>query len=537
MLHARCTHAWYRAGKYVQESTRFKSIKIEAGGNDASLLVDEVDLDATTAALRSAITAAKSLAPDVTIAAVPPRSQPAHALDNIHILNGAYKAVADEMSIRFAPNDEHFYFKNGSINEGYMYDSVHLTVKGANKLAESLGLSNIIDGQNAGVCSYRPSQAHCYDHESNKANNGDFNHAFWEVARGKVSRGTRNKRAHATTPMLNPHNAPSRDGVPVHQLPITQSTSRRPADPRHLRPKQPVREHYPTRSAPPGGNGRAHPSTQAGRPTYPRPQSRPQPPARPSQPGGTHGPNAGYQLTGRPLGLQQQGPVNLHSWRQRPHSALGQTNSPVTISYANSVKTNVDYCLYCGEANHRSASCRHVQFHVFHVVTKGTNHVYVIIIINMIIFNRGAAKKGRHHLHCVQCYLLLICHYVIRMKFHVCLTVMMPNLTNPRLVCLALLQVKPLITNKCKSNKDIILCKNDNIINHPSEVANVFNDYFTAIADGIGFNDPIPSGYANDAVLKTMIAKYDDHPSIIAIKKALPMGNSFTFTYVTVNET
>ena len=30
--------------------------------------------------------------------------------------------------------------------------------------------------------------------------------------------------------------------------------------------------------------------------------------------------------------------------------------------------------------------------------------------------------------------------------------------------------IKPFITNKCKSNKDILLCENDNIINHPSEV-------------------------------------------------------------------
>ena len=82
--------------------------------------------------------------------------------------------------------------------------------------------------------------------------------------------------------------------------------------------------------------------------------------------------------------------------------------------------------------------------------------------------------------------------------------------------------IKPFISNKCKSNKDIISCENDNIINHPNEVVNVFNDYFTAIADGIGFNDPIPSGYENDAVLKIMIAKYDDHPSIIAIKRLCP---------------
>ena len=82
--------------------------------------------------------------------------------------------------------------------------------------------------------------------------------------------------------------------------------------------------------------------------------------------------------------------------------------------------------------------------------------------------------------------------------------------------------IKPFITNKCKSNKDIILCKNDNIINRPNEVANIFNDYFAAIGDGIGFNDHIPAGCENEAVLKTMIAKYDDHPSIIAIKRLCP---------------
>ena len=56
--------------------------------------------------------------------------------------------------------------------------------------------------------------------------------------------------------------------------------------------------------------------------------------------------------------------------------------------------------------------------------------------------------------------------------------------------------------NKCKSNEDVILCENDNIINiinHLNEVVNIFNDYFTARADGIGFNDPIPGDYETDA--------------------------------------
>ena len=42
------------------------------------------------------------------------------------------------------------------------------------------------------------------------------------------------------------------------------------------------------------------------------------------------------------------------------------------------------------------------------------------------------------------------------------------------------------------------------MIYHPTEVANIFfNNHFTAIADRIGFNDPIPSDYENDALLKT----------------------------------
>ena len=66
-------------------------------------------------------------------------------------------------------------------------------------------------------------------------------------------------------------------------------------------------------------------------------------------------------------------------------------------------------------------------------------------------------------------------------------------------------------------------------------MANIFNDYFTAIANGIGLNYPIPSGFKND-VFKTMISKYDEHPSIIAIKRRCPRVIP-TFTTVTVNET
>ena len=96
--------------------------------------------------------------------------------------------------------------------------------------------------------------------------------------------------------------------------------------------------------------------------------------------------------------------------------------------------------------------------------------------------------------------------------------------------------IKPFVKSKGKSNKDIILCENDDSISHPNEVANIFNEYFTAIADEIGFDDPIPSGYETDDELRAMIAKYDSNPSIITIKNSLSDGNFFTFTNVTVNE-
>ena len=151
--------------KYFQESICFKSIKIGTGGNDASLPVDEVDLDATTAAFRSVITAAKAIAPDVTIAAIPLRSQPAYTLDNIHIFYGTYKVVADEMSVRFAPNDEHFYFKMCLSMKDICMIRFTLRWKGRTSLQNPL-VCQILLMVKTRVCSYRPSQAHCYDHKS-----------------------------------------------------------------------------------------------------------------------------------------------------------------------------------------------------------------------------------------------------------------------------------------------------------------------------------------------------------------------------------
>ena len=70
------------------------------------------------------------------------------------------------MSAAFVENDEHFYLKNGTVNEGYLYDAVHLTLNEVNKHAETLGLTNTVNGQNVGVCSLKPAQPHCFEQKT-----------------------------------------------------------------------------------------------------------------------------------------------------------------------------------------------------------------------------------------------------------------------------------------------------------------------------------------------------------------------------------
>ena len=67
-------------------------------------------------------------------------------------------------------------------------------------------------------------------------------------------------------------------------------------------------------------------------------------------------------------------------------------------------------------------------------------------------------------------------------------------------------------------------------------MAKIFNEYFTQIASDIEFNDPIPNDYDNDDVLISLIAKYDKHPSITAIK-AVPLEHgTFEFKHVDINQ-
>ena len=79
------------------------------------------------------------------------------------------------------------------------------------------------------------------------------------------------------------------------------------------------------------------------------------------------------------------------------------------------------------------------------------------------------------------------------------------------------------------ANTDIMLCENYSIISESESVAKIFNKYFSEIAEGIGKFD------VGDKLL-SLIKRYDDHPSIMAIKKFCTQGQSFAFVHLTSND-
>ena len=124
----------------VSDDCKYKHVIILAGGNDASMLVENMNLEATMSAFNTSVIAARKCADDVAVAEIPPRFQPVHANDNIVALNANIMSVAAEQSISFIPNKKSFFLPSDDINDGYFYDKVHLTLKGPDKLAVSMGL-------------------------------------------------------------------------------------------------------------------------------------------------------------------------------------------------------------------------------------------------------------------------------------------------------------------------------------------------------------------------------------------------------------
>ena len=86
--------------------------------------------------------------------------------------------------------------------------------------------------------------------------------------------------------------------------------------------------------------------------------------------------------------------------------------------------------------------------------------------------------------------------------------------------------ISPFFSDKrFRNGRNIALSENDNIVNDPLTVAEIFNDYFSTVATDIGFDDRIES--AIDA-----INKHSTHPSVLKIRGNHNPEHPFSFHLV-----
>ena len=97
--------------------------------------------------------------------------------------------------------------------------------------------------------------------------------------------------------------------------------------------------------------------------------------------------------------------------------------------------------------------------------------------------------------------------------------------------------VKPLFCNKIISVENIVLSKNGVLKKDEEKVANIFNNFFVNIVPNLGIktqHEFLNTTDNSQDPIENAICKYENHPSIILIKKHMQGANSsFVFETVT----
>ena len=97
--------------------------------------------------------------------------------------------------------------------------------------------------------------------------------------------------------------------------------------------------------------------------------------------------------------------------------------------------------------------------------------------------------------------------------------------------------VKALFSNKINLAENIVLCENGKLIKDEEEVANIFNNFFVNIKPNLGIktqHEFLNTTDNSQDPIENAIWKYENHPSIILIKKHMEGANSsFVFETVT----
>ena len=82
--------------------------------------------------------------------------------------------------------------------------------------------------------------------------------------------------------------------------------------------------------------------------------------------------------------------------------------------------------------------------------------------------------------------------------------------------------ITPFMSDKSLTHgKQVILQEDDKIISDTNEICEIFNTYFTSVANNIGFDDNIPPDFYTEDGFSAMINKHCLHPSIVKIKESI----------------
>ena len=98
--------------------------------------------------------------------------------------------------------------------------------------------------------------------------------------------------------------------------------------------------------------------------------------------------------------------------------------------------------------------------------------------------------------------------------------------------------VKPLFSNKIKSVDNIVISENGVLIKSEEEVANIFSNFFVNIVTNLDIrtqHEFLNTTDNSQDPTENAICKYENHPSIILLKKHMEGANSF-FVFDTVTK-
>ena len=98
--------------------------------------------------------------------------------------------------------------------------------------------------------------------------------------------------------------------------------------------------------------------------------------------------------------------------------------------------------------------------------------------------------------------------------------------------------VKPLFSDKIKSQSKIVLVENDEVISDDRQVAEIVNNYFVTATETLGIAENLDKIRSTEGIIDPFdiaIEKYANHPSIKAILTHFPVVAGFSFEHVSIS--